>query len=222
VNQDSLTIQCVTTKKGPIYMACICDGIGGLSEGEIASGFIVEELTKWFYQEVVPLQQRGKLSFFIGKSFYRKGYQIHEKLKAYGRQSGRTLGSTCTCLILYKKEYHIFHIGDTRVYRIGRRGKRLTEDHTVNAYTLAKCVGTGHWIKPDHVKGYYGRNDSFLLCSDGYRNQMPEKKMMDILKELNRKKMKEKDLKKGLEEIGKRNMKKGEKDNMSAIYVGLA
>ena len=222
INQDSLTVQCVTTRKGPLYMACICDGIGGLSRGETASGFIVEELTRWFYQEVIPMKQKGKLAALIRKSFYRNCYGIHEKLKEYGEVSHGKMGSTCTCLILTKKEYFIFHIGDTCVYKIGRKSKKMTEDHRVDGHILVKCIGTGTWSKPDFSKGHYGKCESFFLCSDGYCNQISEKNRMDILKDMNHRRLKERELKKSLEEIGKRNRKKGEQDNMSAVYVRLA
>lgn len=222
VNEDSLTVQSVTTRKGPLYMACICHGIGGLFCGEAASGFIVEELTRWFYEEVIPLQQKGKLTAAIEKSFYRSCFSIHENLKKYGERTHRRMGSTCTCLILTKKEYHMFHIGDTRVYRIGWRGRRMTEDHMAEAHMLTKCIGTGIWNRPDYRRGYYGKNESFFLCSDGYGNQMSEKAMINAVRDMNQDRRKERDGKKCLEEMGKRNLQKGERDNMSAIYVRQA
>ena len=40
VNQDSLTLQQALTRRGRMVLAAVSDGIGGLSEGENASGFI--------------------------------------------------------------------------------------------------------------------------------------------------------------------------------------
>ena len=47
VNQDSLTLQQAITNRGRVMLAAVSDGIGGLSEGENASGFITEKLTEF-------------------------------------------------------------------------------------------------------------------------------------------------------------------------------
>lgn len=47
-NQDSVLLEQVITVRGRILLAAVCDGIGGLSEGETASGFILEKLPQRF------------------------------------------------------------------------------------------------------------------------------------------------------------------------------
>ncbi|MDD2973166.1 MAG: serine/threonine-protein phosphatase [Lachnospiraceae bacterium] len=218
-NQDSITIQSVTTRKGPVCMACVCDGVGGLPHGEIASGYIVEELTGWFYEEVVPMMQCGTLHLRIRKAFYRKSYEIHRKMKQYSQESRQRMGSTCTCLVITRKKYFIFHIGDTRSYKIGMRIKCLTRDHMADAHTLAKCMESGKWNRPDCRCGSYRKNEGFLLCSDGYRHYTSEQNFAEILGYGTIRKKTEQELTKCLQEIGKRNKHRGETDNMSAIYL---
>ena len=41
-NQDSVLLEQVNTGKGRILLAAVSDGIGGLPEGEVASGFLME------------------------------------------------------------------------------------------------------------------------------------------------------------------------------------
>ena len=60
VNQDSLVLEQVLTSKGRVLFAAVSDGIGGLSEGEVASGFILEKLLTNFYQQLLPLIGRNK------------------------------------------------------------------------------------------------------------------------------------------------------------------
>ena len=43
-NQDSLTLQQVLTGRGRVLMAAVCDGMGGLQQGETASGYMTERL----------------------------------------------------------------------------------------------------------------------------------------------------------------------------------
>lgn len=48
-NQDSLLIKVVNSPYGKIVFAVICDGVGGLAQGEMASKEIVEGLNEWLY-----------------------------------------------------------------------------------------------------------------------------------------------------------------------------
>ena len=50
-NEDSLVLQQVETRVGTVTLAAVCDGVGGLKEGETASGYMAEMLIVWFYKE---------------------------------------------------------------------------------------------------------------------------------------------------------------------------
>lgn len=217
INQDSIAIQSAITKKGPMIMACVCDGLGGLEQGEVASGYLVEKITDWFYHAFMRECQCGVRSTFVRKAGYRLFYAIDKELKAYAKKKNLQLGSTMTMLLLVQKRYYIFHIGDSRVYRIRGRMKQMTIDHTLNESTLTKCVGSGTWHKPDCIQGFYRKNDSFLLCSDGFRHYTSK----DILQELfcGTQIANEKEAYKRLKEVGTRNLERGEKDNISAVYI---
>ena len=65
VNEDSLTIQQIRCQRKICLMAVLCDGIGGLKNGEFASGYVTEELVKWFYGAVpqICVKRKGKKYF---------------------------------------------------------------------------------------------------------------------------------------------------------------
>ena len=48
VNQDSLSVKIVNSPKGKIVFALVCDGMGGLSQGEVASKEVVVAFNNWF------------------------------------------------------------------------------------------------------------------------------------------------------------------------------
>ena len=54
-NQDSVTLQQVVTGRGRIVLAAVSDGIGGLAEGETASGYITEKIVRTFYEQILLL-----------------------------------------------------------------------------------------------------------------------------------------------------------------------
>ena len=48
INQDSLLIEIAETDIGQILLAAVCDGMGGLSQGEIASATMTRAIGEWF------------------------------------------------------------------------------------------------------------------------------------------------------------------------------
>ena len=51
-NQDSVLIKHGETEKGEILLAVICDGMGGLEKGELASATVIRTFSKWFDEEL--------------------------------------------------------------------------------------------------------------------------------------------------------------------------
>ena len=53
VNQDALLIKQANSRdRGRICMACLCDGMGGLSCGEVASATFIDRMDNWFREEL--------------------------------------------------------------------------------------------------------------------------------------------------------------------------
>lgn len=216
-NQDSIALQQVLTNRGRLFMAVVCDGIGGLCEGENASGYISEKLIENFYRQLVPLAAGGKGQRALLRCLLRCFYEIRQEFMRYGAEREIELGSTVSLLLLWKRRYLLLHLGDSRIYRYaGKRRKLLTVDHSDGRNGLTKCLGSFSYQVPYIKSGIVWGNCGFLLCTDGfYRRQSEES--MGLL---------EPSQTGGEEQIGRRLCemaklvgKRGEKDNMSAIYV---
>ena len=46
-NQDSLSDKTIKTSRGKIVMAVLCDGLGGLQKGVVASAAVINAFDKW-------------------------------------------------------------------------------------------------------------------------------------------------------------------------------
>ena len=55
VNEDSVIVKEALLRGTPILMAAVCDGMGGLQKGEVASCLIVNCLDEWFEQDLGKL-----------------------------------------------------------------------------------------------------------------------------------------------------------------------
>lgn len=229
-NQDSVVLLQVLTARGRVTMAAVCDGMGGLSQGETASGHVTQRLQEWFYESLLYAVQKRKPYWVIRRSLDRLVYHMQEQLLQYGSREKIGLGTTMTVLVLWERTYLIWHLGDSRVYRIGggvggtregRQGKQgaacLTADHAKDRHILTKCVGSFGYERPDFRMGSFRSGQALLLCSDGFRHCVTKQELSEALNPgLIRE---EEQIARRLREIGETCMKRGEKDNMSAIYI---
>ncbi len=221
VNQDSVALQQVMTTKGRVMMAVVSDGIGGLEEGEIASGYITERLIENFYAQMVPMTGKKKGKNALKKSLLRCFCDINENLKHYGNGKDISLGATISLLFVWGRRYMIMHLGDSRVYlyhsrRFGKgRIRQLTQDHCTGR-GLTKCMGSFPFQYPDIQEGWISGKSGFLLCTDGFYRQM-DKNIFEVLApgEIGS----EEQIYRRLKEIAAVSLKKGEMDNLSAVYA---
>ena len=51
-NQDSILVKHGQYSGGEVLMAIVCDGMGGLSKGELASATVIRAFDKWFDEEL--------------------------------------------------------------------------------------------------------------------------------------------------------------------------
>ncbi|MEG1847514.1 MAG: protein phosphatase 2C domain-containing protein [Lachnospiraceae bacterium] len=217
INQDSLCLQKVMTRRGRVVMACICDGLGGLEQGEVASGYVTEAVSKWFYKEFMQCIKRKTGRKGIEWSGRRVCRNMNQSLCLYGKEKKVALGTTATILVIWGTQYGIFHIGDSRVYVLNRHIRQVTKDHAMDEHTLTRCLGMTQDSRVDFIYGHIRRHTRFLLCSDGFRHYTEDSVFHKIFawNRINE----EEQAYKSLREIGKRNMKQGEQDNISAIYI---
>ena len=191
-NEDSFTLQRVRLNGGRSFwtiffrkkdseaaMLAVCDGIGGLPEGECASGLAAEELTQWFYQDGIQKMNCRFWKKSAKESALGTFLQIQEKLEKAQRENGICCGTTCTMALVKDGNYMIFHTGDSRAVCIrGRKGRCrpggreriLTKDHCEGG-ALRRCLGAFGFQAPDVIFGRLGRGEMLLLCTDGFYRQ---------------------------------------------------
>lgn len=148
VNQDALLVkQARTSSLGRVCFACLCDGMGGLSQGEIASASFINRMSQWFQNEFPTLltpsaDETEDLS--LGGPAPYTGYwrkieaqwamicrQMNQGLGQYGREQGIRLGTTAVAIMLIGNEYLIMSVGDSRAYLMDKKSiSQLTHDQS--------------------------------------------------------------------------------------------
>ncbi|MDD3368678.1 MAG: serine/threonine-protein phosphatase [Lachnospiraceae bacterium] len=216
-NQDSVILERVMTKRGELIIAGVCDGIGGLERGEIASGYVTERLLSFFYEEILPRHKKKGFKRKIRKALLRCLYATQRDLEQFGKQEKCRLGTTISMVIVWNNRYLWCHMGDSRIYRISWNiCRQLTRDDRYDG-KLTGALGSMPWTKPVIQTGHLFPGQGILLCSDGFWEKLDKKKISDGLMytAIHRNEQIDRHLK----ALGEYAMRQGEKDNMSAIYL---
>ena len=80
-NQDSFNVRVLSTPKGKMVFAVLCDGMGGLSKGEIASASLVNGYCKWVDNKLPILCEEGFDDVDIRSDWTEIAIEYNEKIK---------------------------------------------------------------------------------------------------------------------------------------------
>jgi len=211
-NQDSMALCQMVVRRKRCLMAVVCDGIGSLPESEKISGYVTEQLINWFFgrgARVIGSMRGGKIKNIVKRRLYRIRGDICNSTK-------RQCGCTLSMLLICENRYWIWNLGDSRIYRCRwKRINLLTRDDVHNGM-LTRCLGSFRWQGTLFKKGHVMKNDVFLVCSDGFYHRFSKNEMRMIM---TAKVSGEEQAQRFLREAVQRLRLKGEKDDISVIYV---
>ena len=228
VNQDSIFFQ----SNGDVAIAVVADGMGGHQGGEKASQHSVSSIQAWFESNQNNLLIWNDEFLIDNMKVFIKS--INDYLYKLFEDNGYKGGTTLTVFLIVREIYHIYHIGDSRIYLIrNKEMKSLTEDdlwenlpsiqkqythlermQSVHQGKLTQAVGFDQHIQIHHSSGDIHSKDTFLLCSDGVYKYVKEDYISKALSSGFRNKVDSKKIKKLDQEI----VRNGAGDNYSAIF----
>ncbi|MDO5291673.1 MAG: protein phosphatase 2C domain-containing protein [bacterium] len=237
MNQDSICLQMVENEGYTITMAVVCDGMGGLEQGEIASGTLIHEFKQWFDQRLPQLCEAGLSFNKVKEEWEELVLQTNELLIEYGRQQGKKLGTTVTAVFI-SDIYGMFvlHVGDCRLYELKQYIRQMTEDQTFVELQVKKglitreqakddprqniilqCVGDTKQINLDMKLYPVKRDCTYVLCSDGFRHKISEEEMYTYLRPLEL--STQDSIDKNIKDLVELCKERKEQDNISVIVI---
>lgn len=233
-NQDSVCLIHASCSVGEIVMAIVCDGMGGLSKGELASATVIRAFDEWFKNEL-PVELVSLDMNVIAGKWDLMLKDLNGKIMEYGIQHQESLGTTFTGMLMIGNEFLLVHVGDSRAYYLGRNLQQITKDHTFIAReiemgrmtpeqaavderrnVLLQCVGASKNINSQILVGKMIPG-VYLLCSDGFRHKVSESEMQGAFQKeqlVNAEVMKSR-----ANTVISAVKQRGEKDNISVILI---
>lgn len=181
VNQDSIFLS-IEEEYGIFLVA---DGVGGLSEGEMASKKVRDTLIDWWYgilSEIKSLNMKE-----IEEDIIRRLLELNRVMFGATKKKPYS-ASTLVVLLLLKDKYMLINIGDSRCYYLGSNDTKVTIlskddvwenlpqikympkeelENNSNFGKLTRAVGGFRSLNPNISFGSVQTGSVFFLCSDG-------------------------------------------------------
>lgn len=197
-NQDSALVMEAETDIGNVLLTVICDGMGGLAKGEVASSAVIQEFSQWFENQLPEILSIGDPTDRIFSSWEKISFACNDKIAQYGKRQGVSMGTTLAAMLIANGKYFIINIGDSRVYALSDQVYLLTKDqtfvqreidmgrmtyeeamHSPQRNVLLQCIGASNFIEPDFYTGAVSPNQVFMICSDGFRHLISDAEIYD-------------------------------------------
>lgn len=222
VNQDAVCCRLFNRRKESIALCAVCDGVGGLEHGEMASSLLVECMKEWF-EELMSWLDFSKTDPEVLFSHLKDAAESwNEEVCRLSQSQNIKTGSTMSLLLLVQQRYYIVHVGDSRIYRYRKDTlEQLTVDDSVarlkdgqmKSY-LNNYMGKQDQLWFQALAGDIEKEDIFMLCSDGLYHHLIQ---ADI--EMLRDKHWRKDINRFCVNMIQSMIERGEKDNISVCVV---
>ena len=193
-NQDAILEK--YTKETGLFL--VADGMGGHYLGSLASRALVDFFCVW-WEDVSGFLSGMAFSDLVSelKREVQKAnqqiYKLYEDMKQHG-------GTTMCLLLVHKKNFAVFHVGDSRLYQYSRGNfEQITIDdvwqnqipaqkRTMNIEKdsrygrLTQAVGWQEEIELHTITGSISGKVCFFLCSDGIYKYCAELRLKSQMK----------------------------------------
>lgn len=238
-NQDSLLVKSGVMNGHSVLLAAICDGVGGLSQGEWCSRRAVELLSSWFVYELPQIMEQSQLERLLQYRLRQLIADINWDIYTQNRRNSRMSGTTLTVLLLWDYRYMIAHVGDCRVYAVeSGRALCLTKDHSWVAReveegrlqpsearnhpkqnAILRCIGTEPEVEVDVSFAWLSEPTVFILCTDGFWHEVEHREWLsyfapEVMQQ-------ERAMNQTLYEMVQQVRMRGESDNITVIAVSV-
>ena len=181
--------------------AVVCDGMGGVSGGGVASSIAVDRISERILSDYAPGLSSGEIRGLITEAVRNANGAVRDRAGADETLSG--MGTTVVVAVVSGGAAHIAHAGDSRAYLISPDGiRQLTTDHSVvqemvdkgdltaqearkhpQKNIITRALGVEPSVEVDSCEVAFPVGSRLLICTDGLTNYLDEGQIFLLAKE---------------------------------------
>lgn len=186
-NQDTFAYRCL----GDDVLAVVCDGMGGVAGGSVASDMACTRFIS-FMETAVMASGGEKIAGSLQAAADIANRKVFQRASEDEDCSG--MGTTLVAIYLNSEGATLLNVGDSGAYRVSDGQLiKLTHDHSVvqemidrgqltraqarrhpRKNLITRAIGGGSVVRSDVFESDAKAGDIFLLCSDGLTNALDE------------------------------------------------
>ena len=172
-NQDRAALFVPSALDGHIAVGCVFDGIGSFADSEISAEMMIQGIDRWI-RGVDSLYPSVYDAGGLADDLYETIVELNEIVAEYREENNVDIGCTMSAILAIEGEFFIFHMGDSRIYRVSDELELLSRDEVTIVERdgkarslLANYIGKTKdaWI--NRYAGTIEPGDAFMICSDG-------------------------------------------------------
>lgn len=190
--------------------AVVCDGMGGVNGGNVASSVAVENISRSILSGYREGMDGAQICELIASAISGANGAVHMLAGTDSSLAG--MGTTVVAVILANGTAHVAHAGDSRAYLLsGDEIRQLTTDHSMvqemvdkgdltaqeakkhpQKNIITRALGVESSIRVDFSEIPVERGSRLLICTDGLTNYLDEEQILSLSKELGAQELTEK------------------------------
>lgn len=198
-NQDSFRFE--APRSGTLLTAVVCDGMGGVRGGRLASGLAADAFMSHAANSLDESSSPADMRDIVTEAVSFANTQVYER--AFQELTNLGMGTTLVALLVSGRRALVANVGDSRAYLFARgKLRQLTTDHSLvqelvaqgqltkeearvhpRKNVITRAVGTEASVKADLTELRLVPGSRVLLCSDGLSNVVPEAELERVLRE---------------------------------------
>ncbi len=184
-NQDSYA---AGELPGSVAWAVVCDGMGGVAGGNLASSTAVKLISERISSSYRIGMSGNSIKNMLTSAIIAANISVFDM--AQNNQELTGMGTTVVVAIIADETVYIAHVGDSRAYILSK-GKlnQLTKDHSFvqemvdsgqltvdearedpRKNLITRALGVGEEIRVDFCQEFITEDEVLILCTDGLTN----------------------------------------------------
>lgn len=181
--------------------ALVCDGMGGVHGGQLASSIAADMVSEKIKKCYNPSMSVSSLENLLLSAVTTANVAVFDRGDV--DMSLKGMGTTIVAAVVKDNEACIAHVGDSRAYITdGKEIKQITKDHSLvqemydngqislqefeshpQKNIITRAMGVGEDIEIDFNFVCVNEGEAIILCTDGLSGLVNEKRMLEIYNE---------------------------------------
>lgn len=195
-NQDTYRLS--LSPDGEYVLAALCDGMGGVHGGEIASAVAADSFMQ-YAEDMLRREPKSDAAQVLREAAAYANLKVYDR--AFLDESCRGMGTTLVAALVRPEDAAVVNIGDSRCYWLADgQLQQVTRDHSLvqsmvdrglitedearshpRKNVIMRAVGLERTIRSDIFRLDIRPGDALLLCSDGLSNLVDAGEMESLL-----------------------------------------